>query len=271
MRRLAILAAILLTAAAAGAETAEEDDATYILLRASLGYHFSSGDYGDSKSTDIHYVPLIVRGDLEQWSMELTLPFIAIRGPQGIFGVVDPNSTSNDDDIESKEGQGDILLSLAYTLWPWWERMPFLTALGRVKFPSASESDGLGTGEFDFYFSGQAIWAAGDYTPFIELGYEALGDSSQVNLRDAARLSTGLSYALFDPLDIGMSFDYGSPTSSSAGQRIDLVPFINWTVAPAWSFAAYGSAGLASGSPDVGVGVQLSYDIYNSGLEALRQ
>lgn len=264
MRSFAILAAACLCASVAGAETAAVDDPPDLLLRAGLGYHYSSGDYGDREETQIMYVPLIIRGDIDAWTLELTLPFIYIRGPSGILGVVDSNQNPNDDDIESNQGPGDILLSAAYTLWPWWERMPFLTATARIKFPTASENDGLGTGEFDYYVSGQAIWTAGDITPFIEIGYESLGDSSDVNLHDAVRVSSGLSYQLIDPLTAGISLDYGSPTSSSAGQRIDLVPFLSWTFLPSWSLAAYGSAGLASGSPDVGVGVQLSYNIYDS-------
>jgi hypothetical protein len=262
MRSLAILAVAAVCAAADIA--AADDEAPDLLLRAGLGYHYSSGDYGDRESTHISYVPLIVRSDIEAWTLELTLPYIAIRGPSGIFGVIDGNQNAGNEDVERKQGPGDILLSAAYTLWPWWERMPFLTATGRIKFPTASESDGLGTGEFDFYVSGQATWAAGAYTPFIEIGYEALGDSSQVNLHDAVQLSTGLSYKLLEALNLGFSFDYGSPTSSSAGQRIDLVPFLYWNLTPAWALGGYGSAGLADGSPDVGVGVQLSYDIHQS-------
>lgn len=260
-----LLAFLCLCPLKAVADSSADETPHYLELESSLGYHYSSGDYGNSKKTQISYVPLILRGDIDAWSVELTLPYISIRGPRGIFGVVDGTTDDADNSVKRESGPGDILLSAAYTLWPWWESMPFLTATGRVKFPTASENDGLGTGAFDFYVSGQAVWTLGPFTPFVEVGYEALGDAPDINLRDAGRVIGGLSYQAAEALYLGISLDYGSPTSSSAGQRIDLVPFVTWNITDSMTLATYASAGLASGSPDVGVGVQLGYDLYRSG------
>jgi hypothetical protein len=42
-------------------------------------------------------------------------------------------------------------------------------------------------------------------------------------------------------------------------QRLELVPFASYRIRPHWSFGLYGTAGLADGSPDAGVGVQVGY------------
>jgi hypothetical protein len=260
----AVVLAALLAPAMAAAESPSPETPPSLRLQASLGYHYSTGNYSDPETTSIYYVPLVVRGEIDAWAVELTLPYLHIRGPEGIFGVVGDTSTDNDSDIERQQGVGDVLLALSYTFWPWWKYMPFFTGMTRIKFPSASEGKGLGTGEFDYYLSGQAIWLAGALTPFVEVGVEFLGDSSQVELQDAARLSAGSSYSIGGGFSAGLALDYGSPTSNDAGHRIDLVPFLNWQLTPSWSLAAYGSAGLASGSPDAGAGVQIAYRLYEN-------
>src|SRR4029453_19586431 len=54
-------------------------------VKASIGYHYSIGDYGLSSSTEIQYVPLVVTADLERRRLQLTLPQLNISGPPGII------------------------------------------------------------------------------------------------------------------------------------------------------------------------------------------
>jgi hypothetical protein len=71
--------------------------------------------------------------------------------------------------------------------------------------------------------------------------------------------SIGGLYRILDSLSGGLLLDYRSAPSPSTGERLDLVPFASWLFLPPWSADVYVSAGLADGSPDVGVGVQFAY------------
>jgi hypothetical protein len=72
-------------------------------------------------------------------------------------------------------------------------------------------------------------------------------------------------------LNAGALLDYRQSPSSSVGERLEVVPFASWKVAPQWSVDVYTSAGLASGSPNVGVGLQIGYTLPGIASTANRQ
>jgi hypothetical protein len=269
-RRLAACAAFTV-AACGGRATAIEPPppssapALYWRLKASIGYHYSIGDYGSSESTAIHYVPLVLTADIERWRLQGTIPYLQISGPAGIIeGPNGPIQTNNG----KSDGIGDLLLRAAYFVpmqallpapyatHPW---MPLVDLIGVVKFPTASRSKGLGTGEFDFGFEGDLTWVLGRFLPFATAGFRYLGSPPDAHLDNVFVGSLGGLYRILDQLSVGLLLDYRSSPSPSTGQRLDLVPYISWIFVPPWSLDGYVSAGLAEGSPDVGVGFQLGY------------
>ncbi len=52
-------------------------------FKVSLGYHYSSGTYGTSSSTNIDYVPLIAKAGIGAWTVQGTFPYLRITGPPG--------------------------------------------------------------------------------------------------------------------------------------------------------------------------------------------
>lgn len=237
----------------------------YRRFKVSLGYHFSAGDYGSSATTTINYVPLVVTGEIDRWTLQLTIPFLRIDGPAGI--IEGPNGPIETTDGES-EGLGDLLARGAYLVpvryflpeeiaWQRW--VPYVDLIGLVKFPTASRSAGLGTGEFDFGLEVELTWALGRFTPFATAGVRFLGSPPDTHLSDVFVGSIGGLYRILDSLSGGLLLDYRQSPSPSTGQRLELVPFASWQFAPPWSVESYVSAGLADGSPDVGVGVQFGY------------
>lgn len=225
-------------------------------LKVSLGYHFSSGNYGTSDTTDIHYMPLVITGELSRFTLRLTVPYLYISGSagEGPNGPVAGGGNSG--------GLGDVLARAAGSLprpadWPVW--VPFVDLVGVVKFPTASRSKGLGTGAFDFGIESDLTWAFGRLTPFGTVGYRVLGDFSDTHLDNIFLGTIGAAFRFIDPLSAGLLLDYRQASTSSSGQRLELVPFASWKFLDPWSLDTYVSAGLASGSPDVGVGMQCGY------------
>jgi hypothetical protein len=260
-----------LSVAACGARAAAIDPpppapATFFwTLKASLGYHYNIGDYGSSESTAIHYVPLVITADIERWRVQGTIPYLEISGPAGVIeGPNGPIQTNNG----KSSGIGDLLLRAAYLVpmqalvpapyatHPW---MPFVELIGVVKFSTASRSKGLGTGEFDFGFESDLTWVLGRFMPFATVGFRYLGSPPDEHLDNVFVGSLGGLYRILDRLSAGLLFDYRQSPSPSTGQRMDLVPYVSWIFSPPWSLDGYVSAGLADGSPDVGVGFQIGY------------
>ncbi|HVO25167.1 MAG TPA: hypothetical protein VMW56_16220 [Candidatus Margulisiibacteriota bacterium] len=239
----------------------------YRRLKLSLGYHYSSGTYGTSNTTETMYVPLTATLDIGRWSLQGTVPYLRISGPPGV--VQGPNGPVQTTSGQA-DGLGDILARGSYFLPPVRDWMPFIELIGRVKFPTASRSAGLGTGEFDAGFETEFSWIVRRFTPFFDVGYRYLGSSPSLALDNVFLGSVGATYWVLDPLNVGLLLDYRQAASASTGERLELVPFGTWTIDKHWSADVYVTAGLASGSPDVGTGVQIGYALSGFSLFAER-
>ena len=200
----------------------------------------------------------MTKAEWDRWTLELTVPYIRVSGGSTfVNGPGGPVQTSGDDE----DGLGDLVSRGLYTIPSRADWMPFVDLIGRVKFPTASRSKGLGTGEFDGGIETEWVWVVGDFVPFVSGGYRFLGSSSDVPLHDVWLASGGGMYRVLDALRAGLYLDYQQAATSSSGTRLDLVPFVSWMVDRHWSVDTYVSAGLASGSPDVGVGLQIGYTL----------
>jgi hypothetical protein len=130
---------------------------------------------------------------------------------------------------------------------------------GLLKIPTASRSAGLGTGEVDFGIEAELLWVVGKLMPFVSAGYRYLGSPPDTHLDDVAVASVGAQYQIVRPLTGGLLLDYRGAPTASIDKRLEIVPYATWLFFPPWSLDAYASAGLAQGSPDVGVGAQVAY------------
>jgi hypothetical protein len=239
--------------------------ALYWRLKLSVGYHYSRGDYGNPDPTDIHYVPLVLTADIDRWRLQATIPYLHISGPPGIIEGPDGPIQTTDG---TSDGLGDLLARASYLLplhrllpatyaaRPW---VPYVDLIGLVKFPTASRSRGLGTGEFDFGIESELTWTVDKLTPFTGIGYGVLGSPPGTHLDNVVVASVGATYRILSSVTAGLLLDYRQAPTPATGERLELVPYGSWRFLPPWSVDAYVSAGLAPGSPDVGTGFQVAY------------
>lgn len=227
-------------------------------FEAMVGYHYSTGDYGTESTTDIMYVPLTLETLLGNWTLRATIPYLRItsggglvQGPDGPIQAVSG----------TEDGLGDVILRGAYTVSPLVDSpwMPWIDLATYLKVPTASRSRGLGTGKVDVGIESDLTWTVDRLTPFATVGYLFLGSSPELPLHDVFQGSIGAQYRVFDPMQLGLMLDYRQAPSSFSGKRLELVPFGSYRLRPHWKVALYATAGLADGSPDAGVGVQLGY------------
>ena len=171
----------------------------------STSVNYSVGDYGTDSDTTIVYVPftLGVR-PIERLSISLTVPFIYLSSDDVVVtggGVaVRKRGTATSTTTRrstSESGLGDILVKGSFIVLEEKESIPEVAPYLKIKFPTADENRGLGTGEFDetigVDLSKQLIDRLFGY---LTLAYTFLGDPPGTDLRNSFGWSIGAAYAV---------------------------------------------------------------------------
>src|SRR5512137_1531051 len=126
----------------------------------STSFNYSIGDYGTGKDTTFIYVPFTLGvTPLERLTVSLTVPYIrqtsqtvvvtgggvAVRQQQ----KAKLHTAAQSDVTQTEDGLGDLLLKGSFIVLPEQTVAPEIAPYVKIKFPTADDSRGLGTGEFD--------------------------------------------------------------------------------------------------------------------------
>lgn len=240
---------------------AQED----VKVKISTGFDFSTGDYGQVESTEIWYLPVTTKATFGDWTAKLTIPYLRIRGPGVVIGGGDSIVDDDDDDIvagaakpvTTESGLGDIIAALVYTI-DLQDHDIFLDFTGKLKLPTADEDKGLGTGEADFTFQVDATKMFGSVYIFGGLGRKFVGSSAALPLDDIWLFNIGAGNQITKEFGFGASYDFRQSATSSADPS-ELTGYLTYKFTDSVSTMLYTVVGLSNGSPDAGVGLQLSY------------
>jgi hypothetical protein len=136
------------------------------------GLYFQSGDYGTEDETRMFYAPFVLGGWYDRFFASLTVPFEVMDFEDTVL-----SGGRRDSNVES--GMGDVWLSGGFQLLEGTGMRPYVILQGDVKFPTADEERGLGTGEYDFGGRIQAGWSfGGGFRGYVEAGYGSFGEPS---------------------------------------------------------------------------------------------
>jgi hypothetical protein len=217
------------------------------------GINYSKGDYGFSTDTEVFSAPLNLGYDSGSWLLRASIPWITIKGPAVNTGGGVPRPTAS-----SESGLGDIYASATYrfaeTLGP-----VNLAFTGRVKFPTADEVKGLGTGETDYYGQFDFYRTFGSYTPFVSLGYRLLGDSALYQLENGAFASAGSHFRVSPSTVWTVAVNWGERIVAGGDASTDAMLAFTHDLDPRWQFSGYALKGFTDASPDHGAGLQVNY------------
>lgn len=240
-----------------------------------LGLEVFSGTFGTGSTSTYATVPVVFDWfPTERVDLELTVPFLYQRTANtghAVFGtslqspvtstaksVARGSAGGSGSMLGGEYGLGDITLTSGYTLLMDGDTSLNLRPTLYVKFPTADESNGFGTGKFDFG-AGVAVskWL-GNWQPFTEGRYIVQG---------ASHAETGANN--FVTVDAGIAYSWGESVMTSAYARFGSALFDGMT-APRearlkmlWRFGertytdVYGLKGFSDGSPDYGGGVSV--------------
>ncbi len=113
------------------------------------GFDFSSGKYGAKLATDILYIPVTAKYEWDDGFVKLTVPYIVVTGPGGVVrgvGLLHPTRLRTT--RTTAAGLGDVTASAGRTVYS--GDALSLDLVGNVKFGTADEKKGLGTGQNDY-------------------------------------------------------------------------------------------------------------------------
>lgn len=241
-------AACLVALAAPGLASAQ------VVWEGAAGVDYSSGKYGGAQDTRVLYAPFGLRAQTDRWRVELAVPYVNIRGPEGSVGggVVVPGAGV----VSSRSGLGDVTLSAAYQLMPTGGPGPSLEVGGTVKLPTADGDLGTGETDYSLLLSAQ-LPLAERFRLTGSVGYSWLGDPDLYELEDGITASLGAIYDLSPRSSFGLMGSYRAEYFAGLGEQTQVNPFVSFRSASGWSATAYGTVGLSDAAPDYGAGIQL--------------
>jgi hypothetical protein len=266
-----LVLALSATAAHAG------DSAGHLTLGA--GADYSTGKYGTAFSTEIWDVPLSVGYEADRWSVRLTVPYINISGASNVIpgvgrvtnnnphgrghgkgnsggGTPPPPTTVTSG---SASGLGDVVVQATYGLVRNDNARFGLDLTGKIKFGTADENKGLGTGKNDYGVNLDAYKGIGRWTAFGGVGWTRYGSSDYIPLHNGWNGNVGGAYKVGDSDSVGAYYYYREKISDTGYAQRELTGYWNHHISDALRLQAYALTGFSDGSPDWGVGASLKY------------
>jgi len=252
-----------------------------------IGFEYATGDFGSDTNTDFVTVPFSVTvAPNQDFAMELVIPFVYQSNSSNVYGATMPYRTSSGNSMskttgkrfisgpggqtngtggssfnpdDSQSGIGDISLTGDYRFLEQ-DEWPELRATLYMKFPTADEDKGLGTGEFDI---GPGLAASSwydDWHLILEGSYIFQGDSDLYATKDYLSYNGGVGYQ-FSRKFYGALMLYGAtePAKDSPEPLEGRIRF-RWRFAEKMTMEGYGAKGFSDGSPDLGAGISIYYD-----------
>ena len=245
-----------LTSAAGAGETG--------YFKLSTGAEYTSGDYGGSDSIEEWYVPVTGKYLTDRLVLRLTIPYLQVSAPGGsvISGGPDsPVIRAGSGSRSTESGLGDIIAGLTYRdLLNTEQRTGVaLDVTGKVKFGTADEDKGLGTGENDYTLQADLVKYFERFSPYGSLGYVVRGDPPGYELDNTAFAVVGGSYRFSPVLSASVDGYFRESSTATGDDQKELTTALNYRVNNRQKVQAYVIRGFDDGSPDWGVGLMLSF------------
>ena len=232
-------------------------------MRFSTGIEYSIGKYGGTDDIEELYVPFTLRAGFERIGLRLTVPYLRVTAPDDTV-IIDPGAEPlpGSGAMVTDSGLGDVIGALTlYDLYLDEEADFVVDVTGKVKFGTADETKGLGTGENDYTLQFDAYKFFDRVSLQATAGYRLRGEPPGVDLNDVFLASVGGAYLASDAVMLGAYFDYRQSAISGTEDIEELSAFASFRLGRAWRMELYGFTGLTDSSTDFGGGVLFTTDL----------
>ncbi|HEY2008805.1 MAG TPA: hypothetical protein VGH23_07455 [Rhizomicrobium sp.] len=232
-------------------------------LGGTLGMTDTNGDYGTPQNTNVLLGLSTLSLSNGNFKFSASIPYMRISGR----GLVVFDASGNPIIInrrlsvapDVRTGWGDLNLAASYTIPPTVLSGFEVRVSGVVKAPTAAARRRLSTGEADYGVSVDVSRQYGDWTPFVTVGYLDQGQPLGYTLYNTTSVSAGTSLELNDHLVAVASYDFDSANAPQVEAGQELFGSLSWVRDDRFTLTGYGTIGLTTGSPAVGVGFLVSY------------
>jgi hypothetical protein len=253
----AILAVSLTTLALTSTQVAFAEEEGKFSLE--TGVNYSTGKYGGTQSTDILYVPVTGKYRSGPWSMKVTVPYLQITGPANVINGVGLTRVTTSTTRTKRSGLGDVIASVSNSVYSDTSSGLLANLTGKVKFGTASSSQGLGTGKNDYAIQSELYRVSDNLTTFGTLGYQVYGRPVGYKLNNGFYGSLGGSYKFDQDTSGGILLSLGQKVTATGSSRIESLFFVTHKLDKAWKLQGYALKGFTNSVPDFGAGITVSY------------
>jgi len=227
-------------------------------LSLSMGAEFTSGTYGGDVDIEDTYVPLTAVLDYGNVAFRLSMPYLSVSAPEGT--IFDPGGEPlpGSGDMITESGLGDVIGSVTFFDVISSERLGFAMDLtGKVKFGTADENKGLGTGENDYTVQADLYKFVDRFTWMGSIGYKYRGDPAAVDFDNVLLASLGGTYKFTPDVRAGLFIDYRESALSGSDSIQELSGFVSRRLGDDWKLQFYALTGFTDSSPDWGAGLRI--------------
>ena len=215
--------------------------------------NYSTGDFGTNTTTRTVYVPFTLQRNFTQGRVYATLPYISQKSGPGVRGFnglpFRTGQTGTGNGWES--GVGDIILGGSYDLLREPEKPFDLSAFGSIKFPTADDGKGLGTGEFDETLGLAASKSLDkNWSILGRLGYTFIGDPPGINFKNQFFYAAGVGYQWTDATFSSIVYEERTRLVNGQPNPRDLVLGVDHKLSETLGIFANLGFGLSNSSPD---------------------
>jgi hypothetical protein len=227
------------------------------------GFDYSSGDYGAPEDTRILYIPLTFKYQSDSYFMRLTVPYVSIDAPVGgsiiAIGPDGQPIRSATGRRETNSGMGDVVAALGHTMLDTGASGTILDLTGKVKFGTADEAKGLGTGENDYSVQLDGYQTFGNLTWLATAGYRIYGDPPGTDFDNVFFGSFGGVFKVSSETSGGLIFDLRDNIIPGTDPQRDLTAFVTRKTGKSNKIQGYVLTGLSDASADWGLGLMFTF------------
>ncbi|HNE57324.1 MAG TPA: hypothetical protein PK531_02660, partial [Nitrosomonas sp.] len=155
-------------------------------------------------------------------------------------------------------GLGDVVTALTYNVFNHEPTGIIFDITGRIKAPTASAANNLGTGQVDYAIQGDLIKSMSRFMLSASFGYRILGNPSGVNFHNVFYGAAGIAFRYSPDTTIGTSFNIGQSPVRLQDSR-DFTLYVSHRLNDNFRLNIYGLRGASERSPDWGGGINLRY------------
>jgi hypothetical protein len=221
------------------------------------GLDYSTGKYGGTESTDMLYIPVTGKYEVDKYTLKLTVPYLQVTGPGNVVrdvGQIGPASTTR----TKQSGLGDIVVAGTYDMYGGHANGTFVDVTAKIKFGTADEAKGLGTGKNDYALQADLYKTFGKNTVFGTLGYKVMGSPPGVTLNNVFYASLGVGHQYSQETSAGLILNLQEKAFPTGFPQQELTAYVSRKLGKTWKAQAYAVKGFSNGSPDWGAGAMFS-------------